>query len=122
LSICSPFSPFYCATAWRDATEGEAAHDISRPETVSILKGKDPEVSPRILRTYDRLNQKTAIQFVDYVLEKLPFEVKPIQTDNGSEFQSSYHWHVLDRGIRHVYIKPATPRLNGKVETGPGPC
>ena len=29
---------------------------------------------------------------------------------------SQFHWHVLDRGIRHVYIKPATPRLNGKVE------
>jgi hypothetical protein len=26
----------------------------------------------RVLRIYDRLNQKTAIQFVDYVLEKLP--------------------------------------------------
>lgn len=39
-----------------------------------------------------------------------------IQTDNGSEFGSQFHWHVLDRGIRHVYIKPATPRLNGKVE------
>jgi hypothetical protein len=36
--------------------------------------------------------------------------------DNGSEFQSSFHWHLLDRGIRHAYIKPATPRLNGKVE------
>ena len=70
----------------------------------------------RILRIYDRLNQKTAIQFVDYVLEKLPFEVEAIQTDNGSEFQSSFHWHVLDRGIRHIYIKPASPRLNGKVE------
>jgi hypothetical protein len=23
---------------------------------------------------------------------------------------------VLDSGIEHVYIKPATPRLNGKVE------
>jgi hypothetical protein len=23
---------------------------------------------------------------------------------------------VLDRGIGHVHIKPATPRLNGKVE------
>ena len=23
---------------------------------------------------------------------------------------------MLDRGIDHVYIKPATPRLNGKVE------
>ena len=39
-----------------------------------------------------------------------------IQTDNGGEFQGAFHWHVLDRGIGHVYIKPATPRLNGKVE------
>jgi transposase InsO family protein len=66
----------------------------------------------RVLRIYDRLNQKTAIQFVDYVLEKLPFRVEVIQTDNGAEF----HYHVLDRGVGHVYIKPATPRLNGKVE------
>jgi transposase InsO family protein len=70
----------------------------------------------RVLRIYDRLNQKTAIQFVDYVLEKMPFIVEKVQTDNGAEFQSQFHWHLLDRGIGHVYIKPATPRLNGKVE------
>lgn len=70
----------------------------------------------RVLRIYDRLNQKTAIQFVDYVLEKLPFKVEVIQTDNGAEFQAHFHYHVLDAGIGHVYIKPATPRLNGKVE------
>ena len=29
-----------------------------------------------VLRIYDRLNQKTAIQFVDYVLERLPFLVQ----------------------------------------------
>jgi transposase InsO family protein len=46
----------------------------------------------------------------------LPFRVELIQTDDGAEFASAFHWHVLDRGIRHVYIKPATPRLNGKVE------
>ena len=68
-----------------------------------------------MLRIYDRLNQKTAIQFADYVLEKLPFRVDVIQTDNGAEFQSGFHWHILDRGIKHIYIKPATPRLNGKV-------
>ena len=71
----------------------------------------------RVLRVYDHLNQKTAIQFIDYVFEKLPFRVEVIQTDNGAEFQSAFHWHVLDRGVQHVYIKPATPRLNGKVET-----
>jgi hypothetical protein len=29
---------------------------------------------------------------------------------------SQFHFHVVDRGIGHVYIKPATPRLKGKVE------
>jgi transposase InsO family protein len=70
----------------------------------------------RVLRIYPKLNQKTAIQFLDYVLERLPFRVEVIQTDNGVEFGSSFHWHALDRGIGHVYIKPRTPRLNGKVE------
>jgi transposase InsO family protein len=70
----------------------------------------------RILRIYDRLSQKRAVQFIDYVLEKLPFAVEVIQTDNGAEFGSQFHYHLLDRGIGHVYIKPATPRLNGKVE------
>ncbi len=70
----------------------------------------------RVLRIYEKLNQKTAIQFIDYVFERLPFQVEIVQTDNGSEFQSQFHWHVLDKGIGHVYIKPATPRLNGKVE------
>ena len=70
----------------------------------------------RVLRIYDRLNQKIAIQFIDYVLQKLPFHVERIQTDNGAEFQSAFHWHVLDRGIQHIYIKARTPRLNGKVE------
>jgi transposase InsO family protein len=50
-----------------------------------------------------------------YLLAKLPFRVEIIQTDNGAEF-GSFHYHVLDRGIRHVYINPATPRLNGKVK------
>ena len=70
----------------------------------------------RVLRIYDRADQKRAIQFIDYVLEKLPFKLEVIQTDNGGEFGSQFHYHVLDRGIGHVYIKPATPRLNGKVE------
>jgi transposase len=70
----------------------------------------------RVLRIFPQLNQKVAIQFVDYVLERLPFQVQVIQTDNGSEFGSQFHYHVLDKGVGHRYIKPRTPRLNGKVE------
>ncbi|MFD8097470.1 DDE-type integrase/transposase/recombinase, partial [Streptomyces solisilvae] len=70
----------------------------------------------RVLRIYPALNQTTAVQFLDYVIQRLPFQVEVIQTDNGAEFQSAFHWHVLDKGIAHTYIKPRTPRLNGKVE------
>jgi transposase InsO family protein len=39
-----------------------------------------------------------------------------VQTDNGAEFQSRFHWHLDALDIRHVYIRPRTPHLNGKVE------
>jgi len=35
----------------------------------------------RVLRIYPRSDQKTAIQFLDYVLARLPFRVEVIQTD-----------------------------------------
>lgn len=70
----------------------------------------------RILKIYERNNQKNAIDFVDYVLSRLPFRVQAIQTDNGSEFSAQFHWHVQDLNIAHIYIKARTPRLNGKVE------
>ena len=33
-----------------------------------------------------------------------------------SEGEYASHWHVEDKGIRHCYIKPRSPQLNGKVE------
>ena len=56
------------------------------------------------------------IDFINYVVETLPFRIKTIRTDIGHEFQTKFHWHVSDLGMLHVDIKPATPRLNGKVE------
>lgn len=70
----------------------------------------------RALKVYERHNQQNAIDFIDYVINKFPFRIQTVRTDNGHEFQSKFHWHVEDQGIRHVYIKPGTPRLNGKVE------
>ncbi len=70
----------------------------------------------RVLKIYERNNQKNACEFVDYVLSRLPFRVQAIQTDNGPEFSAQFHWHVQDLNIAHIYIKKRTPRLNGKVE------
>ena len=70
----------------------------------------------RVLKIFDACSQKTAIQFIDEVIHRLPFRIHVIQTDNGAEFQSRFHWHLQDKDISHVYITPRTPRLNGKVE------
>ena len=70
----------------------------------------------RVLKVYDACNQTTAIRFIDEVLRRLPFRVLVVQTDNGAEFQSRFHWHLAGLDIRHVYIRPRTPHLNGKVE------
>ncbi|NQT76847.1 MAG: IS481 family transposase [Bacteroidetes bacterium] len=70
----------------------------------------------RALKVYKRHNQDNAIDFVNYVINKFPFRIKMIRTDNGHEFQAKFHWHCIELGIEHVYIKPGSPNLNGKVE------
>jgi transposase InsO family protein len=70
----------------------------------------------RALKLYDRHNQDTATEFVNYVVQKFPLRIRKIRTDNGHEFQARFHWHAEDLGIEHRYAKPRSPRLNGKVE------
>lgn len=70
----------------------------------------------RALRIFSQHNQDCAIAFMDYVIEKFPFRISTVRTDHGHEFQARFHWHVEDQGMKHVYIKPRTPQLNGKVE------
>jgi len=68
------------------------------------------------MKIYPRHNQAIAIRFIDYVIQKFTFRIHTVRTDNGHEFQALFHWHVEDKRIWHVYIKPRMPRLNGKVE------
>ena len=50
------------------------------------------------------------------LLAALPFSLRCLQTDNGSEFGRELTGLLTRRGIRHAHIRPRTPRLNGKVE------
>jgi transposase InsO family protein len=92
--------------------EGPNGSKIKRFQYTAI----DDVTRIRALKIYDKHNQDCAIDFVDYVITKFPFRINTIQTDNGHEFQSKFHWHVQDLGMRHRFIKAGTPQLNGKVE------
>lgn len=70
----------------------------------------------RVLRIYDHNTVQSATDFVSQVQKALPFAIKQIQTDNGSEFSSQFSWHRADLGISHRKTKVRTPEENGKVE------
>lgn len=70
----------------------------------------------RALKIYDRHNQANAIDFINHIVDKFPFRIHTVQTDNGHEFNTKFHWHLHDIGINHRYIRAMSPHLNGKVE------
>jgi len=92
--------------------KGKAGQKVRRFPFTAI----DDATRVRALKVYEKHTQVSAMDFVDYVIEKFPFRIREIRTDNGHEFQAKFHWHVEDKGIRHAYIKPSSPQLNGKVE------
>ena len=70
----------------------------------------------RVLRLYRRQNQWSSLDFLGQLKRALPFPIRQLQSDNGSEFALEFSLAVQAAGIRHRYIKPRRPDQNGKVE------
>lgn len=74
----------------------------------------------------ERKTTKNITYFVLDFLDRFPFKVKEIMTDNGLEFTMHYtcfkerktffQKELAKRGIKHRLIKPRCPEANGKVE------
>ena len=59
---------------------------------------------------------KTAAEFIDQILVRMPFSVKAIQVDNGSEFMAEFEESCQKKQIRLFVLPPRSPKLNGAVE------
>ena len=83
----------------------------------------------RILKAYKEHSTYSSTQFLKYVIEKFPYAIECIQTDNGFEFTNKLSWHEASKnrktlfeqrleelGIEYHTTKPHTPTQNGKVE------
>lgn len=54
--------------------------------------------------------------FIRKVREYFPFEIKAINTDNGSEYLLNFHKEIKSWGIPHFFTDPHCPKQNGRVE------
>lgn len=82
----------------------------------------------RILKAYQEQSTYSSTQFLLHVIEKFPYPIECVQTDNGFEFTNRlnsqsrrpkltlFEQTLSQHGIQHKLIRPYTPRHNGKVE------
>jgi len=69
-----------------------------------------------VLEAHSRATSNTASGFIDVLLKRMPFPVKAIQVDGGSEFQDAFERECQKRGIKLFVLPPHSPKLNGHVE------
>lgn len=81
----------------------------------------------RYLEAFREHNTYSSTLFLKHVVEKFPYAIECIQTDNGFEFTNEmgnsrkkpltlFEKTLAELQIRHKKIRPFTPRHNGKVE------
>jgi putative transposase len=69
-----------------------------------------------IVSVYSRATANTAADFLDTLEKRMPFPVKAIQVDGGSEFEAIFEEECHRRGIKLFVLPPRSPKLNGAVE------
>lgn len=70
-----------------------------------------------VVALYPRRTAANTIDFVEQVVEQMPFPIQRFQTDNGREFTAyGVQDLLLEWGIKFRPVRPGAPHLNGKVE------
>jgi putative transposase len=69
-----------------------------------------------VIEVHTRATATTAAGFLDRLLQRMPFQVRAIQVDGGSEFQAAFETECQRRGLRLFVLPPHSPKLNGSVE------
>jgi len=69
-----------------------------------------------VVEAHTRASSHTATAFMGTLLRRMPFPVKVIQVDGGSEFQDAFEQECQRRGIKLFVLPPRSPKLNGHVE------
>ncbi len=69
-----------------------------------------------VLEVSRQATAATAAHFLDDLETRIPYQVKAIQVDGGSEFEAVFEQECHSRGIKLFVLPPRSPKLNGGVE------
>lgn len=69
-----------------------------------------------VLELRTTASARSAVAILDALAARMPFGVRALSVDNGSEFMAEFEEACADRGIALLTLPPRSPKLNGCVE------
>ena len=69
-----------------------------------------------VVQAYHQATSRCATLYLDQLQARMPFTIRALQIDGGSEFRAEFEIECQRRGIELFVLPPASPKLNGKVE------
>lgn len=69
-----------------------------------------------VIEARTRATANTASEFIDALEKRMPFKIRAVQVDGGSEFYSDFEDACKEKGIKLFVLPPKSPKLNGHVE------
>lgn len=107
----------YVVTAPGDLVQVDTA-DVrwSGSQRYKHFSGRDYVSRWDVLDVHGRATARTAADFLAVLRQRMPFEVKAIQVDGGSEFKAEFEAACQQSGVQLFVLPPRSPKLNGRVE------
>jgi putative transposase len=90
--------------------------NLTPEKAVKHFTAYDPVAKWTLGRAYNRATARSAALFLDKIIADMPFPVKAIQVDGGSEFMAEFEDACQKKAIRLFILPPKSPKLNGGVE------
>ena len=81
-----------------------------------IISAIDYESEFAFSMGYTSLSSARSKDFLLKFIRVAPFEVKRVQTDNGSEFYKLFQEACAELGLTHYWNYPRHPKMNAKIE------
>lgn len=69
-----------------------------------------------VIQAHTRATASAAAQFLDTLQHRMPFPIRAVQVDGGSEFAAEFEQACQQRGVHLFVLPPRSPKLNGAVE------
>lgn len=90
--------------------------NIAPGKAIKHFTAYDPVAKWTVAKASNRATARAASLFLDKVLAEMPFPVKAIQVDGGSEFKAEFEDACQAKGLILYELPPKRPQLNGAVE------